>query len=173
MHLIDFVEEDIVNYKKTSMFLATCTCSFKCGIENCQNRELANLKNIGVKDEDIIERYLANDMTEAIVIGGLEPFDQFEELINFCKTLNRYHVEDDLVIYTGYEREEIDSQVEQLVALNADRDLIIKFGRYDPTKATEKFNHTLGVKLASYNQYTVLFYKHYNNDFQKGEQKYE
>ena len=74
------VDEDFVNYKLPSMYIATATCSFKCDKEYgqpiCQNSELAKQPDIDIPITDIIMRYLANPITKAIVFGGLEPFDQ-------------------------------------------------------------------------------------------------
>ena len=40
------------------------------------------------------------------MFGGLEPFDQFEELFNFIKKFREVSL-DDIVIYTGYYKEEL------------------------------------------------------------------
>lgn len=71
---------DYINYKKPSMFIGFPKCSFKCGRAICQNAALANEPDIEVSVDEIIDRYLNNPLTEALVIGGLEPFDNWEEL---------------------------------------------------------------------------------------------
>lgn len=53
----------------------------------------------------IVQRYLSNPLTSAVVIGGLEPFDQKEELLHLIDEFRRY-TEDTIVIYTGYTEEE-------------------------------------------------------------------
>ena len=47
-----------------------------------------------------------NDISKAIVFGGLEPFDSLTDLFHFVKTV-REKTEDDIVIYTGYTEEEL------------------------------------------------------------------
>ena len=91
MKIRNLIDEDIVNYKKTSMFIATCYCDFKCCKELnldiciCQNSPIAKSKIIDVNNSKIVKRYLKNKLTEAIVFGGLEPFKQFEELYELIK----------------------------------------------------------------------------------------
>ena len=105
MILKEIKDEDFVNYRKPSMFLGFPRCSFKCDIENgkqvCQNSALATSPDINVPLDEIIERYINNPITEAIVIGGLEPFDTFTQLYKFIKTF-RNVTDDDIVVYTGY-----------------------------------------------------------------------
>ena len=46
-----------------------------------------------------------NGLAQAIVFGGLEPFDQFDELIHLIDLL-RAATEVPIVIYTGYTEDE-------------------------------------------------------------------
>lgn len=148
------MDEDIVNYKKTSMFVATCYCDFKCCIELgldiciCQNSPIAQSKIINISNERIVKRYMKNKLTHAIVFGGLEPFKQFEELIELIK-LFREQTNDDIVIYTGYNKNELSEEIEQLKQFE---NIIIKFGRYIPGEEVH-YDELLGVSLASKNQY--------------------
>lgn len=148
------MDEDIVNYKKTSMFVATCYCDFKCCIELgldiciCQNSPIAQSKIINISNERIVKRYMKNKLTHAIVFGGLEPFKQFEELIELIK-LFREQTNDDIVIYTGYNKNELSEEIEQLKQFE---NIIIKFGRYIPGDEVH-YDELLGVSLASKNQY--------------------
>ena len=91
MLLRGLIDEDFVNYKKASMFLIFPYCSFKCerdcGIRCCQNSPLMQRAIIQVDEDQIIDRYLQNPITKAIVMGGMEPLDSFGELINFIKKL--------------------------------------------------------------------------------------
>lgn len=152
MKIKNLIDEDFVNYKKSSMFIATSICSFKCdkevGCQVCQNSDLATAPIIDIPAEEIIERYLNNPITEAVVIGGLEPFDQFDELIDFISRF-RARSSDDIVIYTGYYQEEIWTQ---LLMLQDYSNIIIKFGRFIPNRP-HKFDELLQVELASDNQY--------------------
>ena len=146
-------ECDFVNYKKTSMFIATSQCDWKCekecGIKGlCQNSSLAQERSIKIDNNKIIQRYLDNPMTKAIVIGGLEPFDTWSDLIALVFGLREY-TQDDIVIYTGYTEEEIKSYI---YTLSRYENIIIKFGRYIPNQEPH-YDEVLGVNLASDNQY--------------------
>lgn len=154
MKVKNIIFEDFVNYKKPSMFIATTKCDFKCdkeaGCQVCQNSDLANSPTIEINNNEIIKRYLDNPITEAVVIGGLEPFDTFEELYQFIEDF-RKKSNDDIIIYTGYYLEEISEKIRQLsLFLN----IIIKFGRFIPNQKSH-YDTVLGVDLASDNQYAV------------------
>ena len=147
-------DDDFVNYRLPSMMISTCVCSFKCEHESntscCQNSDLVNAKTISVPDERLIERYLSNPITEAIVIGGLEPFDQWGELWNFIAKLRmEYGCKDDVVIYTGYTYDEIEGECMMLMQFP---NIVVKFGRFVPNQEPH-FDKVLGVKLASNGQY--------------------
>lgn len=157
MRLKDVVMEDFINYKKTSMFILFPYCSFKCekecGKHCCQNSALAQAPIIDVDVDIIIKRYLSNPITESIVCGGLEPFDSWEDLHSLIHKLrvdNKCF--DDVVIYTGYNKEEILDKVESLKSYS---NIIIKFGRFIPNDI-EYYNDILGVTLASSNQYAEI-----------------
>lgn len=149
MRIKNLIEEDFVQYKLPSMFIGTCFCTFKCGAGNCQNSALADSRIIDIPDDDLILRYLNNPLTQSIVFGGLEPFDQFKELNWFLKRLRgKYGCKDPAVIYSGYTEEELaDRHI-------SDPNLIVKVGRYLPNKPS-RYDPLLGVTLASDNQYAV------------------
>ena len=154
MQIKDIVYEDFLQYKKPSMFIICPRCTFKCdkesGTQICQNWKLAQSKNIEVDDRIIIEKYLNNPITKSIVFGGLEPFETFDELYEFLVLLRKlYHNYDDVVIYTGFNREEIEDEIESLQKFS---NIIIKFGRYLPNQSSH-FDEVLGINLASSNQY--------------------
>ena len=136
------------------MFISTSTCSFKCEAESgiccCQNSDLAKAPKIDVSIKMIIGRYISNPITQSICFGGLEPIDQFSEICEFINTLRTlYYCNDDVVIYTGYKKNEISSEVD---ILREWPNIIVKFGRYVPGQEPH-FDPVLGVKLASDNQY--------------------
>lgn len=143
---------DICNYKEPSMFLIFPHCTFKCdkecGQQVCQNSTLDNEPIIDISLEKIVLRYLENPLTHAIVCGGLEPFDSWEQLYDLCETI-RYYCDDPIIIYTGYTSNEINRQIE---ILSNFRNIIVKFGRFIPNQLSH-FDEVLGVKLASPNQY--------------------
>ncbi len=150
----DIIDEDFVNYKVPSMMVITSKCSFKCekdsGIDCCHNNSLVNQPNYTISDSEIIERYINNPITEAIVFAGLEPFDQFDELYDFINIFRgNYLRKDCIVIYTGYYKDEIKSCIEKLCEFD---NIIVKYGRFIPNQE-KHYDELLGVNLASPNQY--------------------
>lgn len=149
------IDEDLINYKKPSMVIEMPKCDFKCdkecGKKICQNSNLALAEDIEIPAQEIIERYLENDITQAIVFQGLEPFDSLKDLIYFITTFRQFS-NDDIVIYTGYTEDELESDIKMFRRLF--KNIIIKFGRFIPNQP----HHTdflLGVELPSPNQYAV------------------
>lgn len=143
------ISEDFVNYKKPAMTIIFPFCTFKCGTEYCQNSLLAHEAIIELNISDIVKRYINNPITEAMVMQGLEPFDSWEDLYNLIKELREY-TEDDVVIYTGYNKDEL---LDKIKKLSQFKNIIIKYGRYIPNQ-TSHYDENLGVNLASYNQYS-------------------
>ena len=152
MVIKQLLDEDFVNYKKPSMFIGFPYCSWKCdkecGMQVCQNSALATAisKNIGVKT--IVNRYINNSITSSIVCGGLEPFDTWDDLYELI-TYMRISTQDDIVIYTGYYKKEIEEYIKKLKTFP---NIIIKFGRYIPCQE-KHYDEELGIYLASDNQY--------------------
>lgn len=148
------LDEDFVNYSAPSMFIITSYCDFKCDLESgascCQNSSLAKEKPTAVADDIIITKYIKNPITHAIVFGGLEPMLQFEEVFAFISKLrNEYQCNDTVVIYTGYNKCEVEERVE---ALSSFDNIIMKFGRFIPYYK-QKYDDVLGITLSSSNQY--------------------
>lgn len=157
MFVKGIIDEDFINYKKPSMVIEFPKCDFKCDKECgqiiCQNRLLVFEPNIEISYEKIIERYLSNPITEAIVCQGLEPFDSMFDVISLILLLRgKYHCNDDFVIYTGYTKEELIKNRETPQSLAQFGNIIIKYGRYIPNQ-TPHYDEVLGVYLASDNQY--------------------
>jgi organic radical activating enzyme len=153
--LIKFLkDEDFTNYRKPSMFIGFPYCDFKCnrdsGKEVCQNMSLIKEPNIEIEPDTIVNRYIENSITCAIVMGGLEPFNSYEDLYSLIKGL-REKTNDDIVIYTGYYASEI---MDKIIELKQFKNIIIKFGRYFPGD-TSHYEPLLGVHLASDGQYAV------------------
>lgn len=148
------IDEDFINYKKPCMVIEFPYCSFKCdkecGKRVCQNGALANSPNINIERMDLIDRYLKNDITQSIVMQGLEPCDSWDDLITLI-FLFRCYTNDDIVIYTGYNESEVSEQIERLQYF---KNIIIKFGRYIPNQQAH-YDDILGVNLASNNQYAI------------------
>ena len=170
-------DEDFVNYKVPSMFIATAICSFKCdkeyGSPICQNSALAKQPSLDIPIKLMVTRYLANPITKAIVFGGLEPFDQLMELFAFVEAVRQPNeTDDDIVIYTGYNKKELQNSIfvdkyhfdgynvskkctahiDIIDILSEYKNIIIKYGRYIPGHKPH-FDPVLGVNLASDNQY--------------------
>lgn len=161
MRLKTIIDEDFVNYRKPAMFIGCISCGGKCAIDGnfplsvCQNDEWRNAVVIDKDDDELIQRYLQNDITHAIVFGLLEPFEQSSELYNFIKKLRlKYECHDDVVIYTGYTEDEIADEV-QLFAEDFGN-IVVKYGRFRLGDRPH-YDDVLGVKLASDNQYAVRF----------------
>lgn len=154
MRIKGLKDEDFTNYLKPSMFIIAPFCNFKCDKENgcsvCQNSHLAHESIYNGDDEKLIQRYIQNDISKAIVFGGLEPFDTFNELLHFI-TLFRttFLITDEIIIYTGYNKDEIKNELAQLKEFS---NIIVKFGRYVPNQQSH-MDPILGVMLASPNQY--------------------
>ena len=148
MKIKGLISEDFVNYKKPAMTIMFPCCNFKCGTEYCQNSPLVKAENIELNISDIVIRYLNNPITESVVMQGLEPFDSWNDLIDFVDCLRRSS-NDDIVIYTGYNKEEI---ADKIPLLSRYKNIIIKYGRYIPDQE-KHYDEILGVYLASNNQF--------------------
>ena len=155
-------DEVFSDYKKPSMYIAFPSCSFKCDIENgcalCQNAALAHAPEIEISYNDLLDRYRSNQITTAIVCGGLEPFDSDEELLILVRAVRDYYrIKDDIVIYTGYTEEELqDNYYYQRIIEYGN--IIIKYGRFRPNEEPH-LDPVLGVQLASNNQYAKETYR--------------
>ena len=153
MKLKGIIETDTINYKKCCMTLEFPICKgFKCDKANgkrvCQNSALATEPDIEMSATDILKRYINNPITEAICCQGMEPLDSMSDLLQFIYVV-RALCHDPIVIYTGYEKDEIPDKLELLKKFD---NIIVKFGRY-LLNHSPKFDEILGVTLASDNQY--------------------
>ena len=148
-------DEDFTSYKKPSMVIGFPSCTFKCerecGQKMCQNSALVTALDIEIDAEDVVNRYLKNPITKAIIMAGLEPFDSLPSLHHLVKEVRKY-TNDDIVIYTGYTEKELLVYPSTLTYLQRFPNIIIKFGRFIPNE-NPHYDEILGVKLASDNQY--------------------
>ena len=156
MKIKGLIETDLINYKLPCMTIETSKCTFKCdkecGKRVCQNSDLASAPDIEIPVKKIVSRYLGNQITQAIVFQGLEPFDTKEDLLE-CITEFRKYTTDPIVIYTGYTEPEIKNNFTYTFnELKQFPNIIIKFGRYIPNH-NSYYEQLLGVRLASDNQY--------------------
>lgn len=148
----DIIIEDFINYKKPCMTIGFPCCSFKCekecGIKCCQNNTLVKSPDVDIDIKRVVELYINNPITQAVCCQGLEPFDSWNDLLDLI-TLLREQTQDDIVIYTGYYENEIQSYIDELKT--GYKNIIIKFGRYVPNQKPH-YDEVLGVMLASNNQ---------------------
>ena len=162
MEIKGIVAEDFLQYKDPCLVVLFPNCTFKCdkgcGMQVCQNSKLALAPSINVSENTIVSRYIDNPITRAICFAGLEPFDSFDDVLSLTKAL-RAKTDDTIVIYTGYCKNEIPDQVEQLKEYP---NIIIKFGRFVPIPDPSNTNGyvtashmdpVLGINLSSENQY--------------------
>lgn len=111
-----------------------------------------------VKDfsyESIYNAYMSNGISKAIVIGGLEPLIQFDEIYGLIDYFRHHGCDDDFVIYTGYTEDEVKANEHWRLLLGI-KNIVFKFGRYVPGGRPHR-DSVLGVELASDNQYGKKF----------------
>ena len=118
----------------------------------CQNDTLHSASIIDIDPEELIKRYDESELSKAVVFGGLEPMDSFDDLCKFIYWFRNKHKDDKIVIYTGYREDEL---TYKLSVLKAYGNIIVKFGRYVPNKPS-RYDGVLGVTLASDNQYAKV-----------------
>jgi hypothetical protein len=149
-------DETFQDYKKPAMLISAIGCTWKCltelGLDTsiCQNCELAKSKTIDMDDDLIVERYMNNPITSAIVFGGLEPILQLDEVKSLVGKF-RKKTKDDIVIYTGYYLYEI---YEDVIWFRKYKNIIFKFGRFIPNSPSH-YDSVLGIELISYNQHAI------------------
>ena len=78
----------------------------------------------------------------------MEPFDSWPDILELV-TAFREKTDDDIVIYTGYKKEEIEDDIKKLSIF---KNIIVKFGRFVPNQKPH-YDEILGVELASNNQF--------------------
>ena len=72
-------DEDFTNYKKTSMFIGTSVCDWKCCNEQCldksicQNSSLANKKKKNRSVYKVFRRNINNRVFDAFAVSGFDP----------------------------------------------------------------------------------------------------
>lgn len=156
MRVRAIVTEDFTNYKYPALFIGCVRCDGKCCTDGkfppsvCINHVWHTTTIREEDDDELIRAYLSNPITHAVVFGLLEPILQFDEVVKFIAKLRlEYLCNDDIVIYTGYREDEIESEIELLSLF---KNIVVKFGRFKLNNE-KHFDDVLGVDLASDNQY--------------------
>lgn len=158
MRVRKLITERFQDYKLPCMYLATCFCDWKCCPDNpsvCQNNPVARMPIIDVSNDEILDAYLSDPITKAIVVAGLEPLLQAQEVLDLIRRAVERKVTTTFVIYTGYTKAEtqfigfLDGL--QFIA-DSGVNVVMKYGRYLPNQRPH-FDAVLGVDLASDNQY--------------------
>lgn len=167
MKVKGIIAEDFSNFKVPSMFISTAKCDWKCCVEagvdisTCQNAALSSSPTHDIDDFDIFRLYIQNPITEAVVLGGLEPMLQLDEVLHLLDIFRKNDCNDVFVIYTGYYPEEIPEKIEQL----RNKNVIVKYGRFVPSLTKyPRFDEVLGVTLVSSNQFAEII----DHSFEKG-----
>ena len=154
MKLKGIIDYDCTNYKQPVLTLEFPTCTFKCdklnGCQVCQNSSLAAEPDIEVALDTIWHLYQQNLLTKGFCCQGLEPLDSIDELLGFVYYIRKIrYCNDPIIIYTGYDKEEVTKFIYQMTQY---KNIIIKWGRFIMNQEPH-YDNVLGVKLASNNQY--------------------
>ena len=157
MKLKGIIDYDIINYKEPCLTLLFNNCDFKCdklnGCQVCQNSHLAAEPDIEISLDTIWNIYCLNPLTKGFCCQGLEPLDSIDELLGFIYYIRKIrYCEDVIIIYTGYNKEEITKFIYQITQY---KNIIIKWGRFVMGDEPH-YDNILGVNLASNNQYAEV-----------------
>ena len=151
-------DECFGDFKDIGMLVIFPNCSFKCDRENgnqiCQNSHLAQENTFDVPIYKIVKRYTDNPISQALICGGLEPFDSMGDLYELLIAFRRVS-DDPIIIYTGYTESECDKMV-GVKQIRWIGNLYIKYGRFIPNQKLH-YDELLGINLASDNQYAKYY----------------
>lgn len=158
MKVKGILAEDFIQYKQPSMFISTCFCDWKCcreaGLDEsvCQNSPLAQAESMEIDNEKIYEMFVSNPITKAVVIGGLEPMIQINEVIELIDFFRKNGEDCPFIVYTGYCPQEIPKEI---LRLKEYKNIVVKYGRYQPGQEGH-VDPVLGIKLANKEQYAEV-----------------
>lgn len=122
-------------------------CSNNC--QGCFNQHLKNSEVFEHTAEQIIEIVKDNLFNDGIILAGLEWSEQPEDVIELVKCAKKNHLE--VMIYTGLSERGFTDRLWDSTLSGC----YVKFGMYDPSCLSDDY-YSLGVKLASTNQYVKL-----------------
>ena len=154
MILKGILDCDFTNYKEPVLTLEFSQCDFKCdklnGCKVCQNSSLVDEPNLDISLETIWQLYQQNPLTKGFCCQGLEPLDSTLDLLDFIMFIRMTkQCNDPIIIYTGYNKEEVTKFIYQIYHYP---NLIFKWGRFILGHQPH-YDKVLGVQLASNNQY--------------------
>ena len=154
MKLKGIIDYDCTNYKEPVLTLEFPFCDFKCDKLNncqvCQNSSLIKEPTIEVSLKTIWELYKQNPLTKGFCLQGLEPLDSIDDVLKFIKYIRGNNFcNDPIIIYTGYNKEEVTKFIYQITDFD---NIIIKWGRFIKGQNLH-YDKILGINLASDNQY--------------------
>ena len=145
------------HYYKNGLLVATVSCDWKClretnlPLDICQNSHTCNMETKTIEVSELVKTFEDNLMSDCVIFAGLEPLLQIEEILNFINAFRETNNED-IVIYTGYNEDEILDSLELLKKYN---NIIVKFGRFVPDGRVT-YDEVLKIKLISENQYAKI-----------------
>ena len=149
------IDNDFVNNKITTFnIMAGVSCTFKCCKNDhsiCQNCELTNNPIINCSIDDLIDRYLNQNIAHCITLQGLECLDNLKQVTWFIYKFRKVS-NDPIFIWTGYTEEECEDFIYLIKNILCLENIYIKFGRYIPNHKPHR-DEILGIDLASDNQY--------------------
>ena len=149
IHIKSVLSESFADYKKCSMLICGCTCTWKCREKSLPKFKISFITNYRSRCwKNCWRIYEKFTYICYCIPDGLEWFDQYLELLE-CVDAFREKTLDDIIIYTGYNKNEIE---EKIILLKKYSNIIIKYGRFIPGQQPH-FDEVLGVNLASDNQY--------------------
>lgn len=145
------------DFHMNSLYCATTKCSGKCKENNpnvvCQNEDIKKHKDDykNYSGKDLLSIAKNNSFCEAILFSGLDPIDDYDNLVGIIREIRNIDKEYPIVIYTGYAEDEIQKEIKELKTLN---NIWLKVGRYIPNRESI-IDRITGVKLISDNQYFI------------------
>ena len=148
------IRESFTEYYKTGLLIATPFCTDKCSkdlgleVSLCHNCLIEN-EYEEISNKDILQRYKdGQGLFKSLIFAGREPMDSFEELVELIRDFRELY-NDDIVIYTGFYKNEIFSK---LAIIKMFENIVVKFGRFIPNQE-KVYDNILQVYLANKEQY--------------------
>lgn len=161
MKVLKIVDERLSDYRMPMLMLVATSCDWKCSKDAhfpatlCQNHQWKDVEAFDVTPQNVYAAFVKNPITCGLLFGGLEPFLQFDEMLDVIRYFRQQTIAAPIVIYTGYREDEV---ADKIAILSNFQNLIVKFGRFIPRQVPH-MDPVLGVKLASDNQYAKIISK--------------